>query len=32
MNVGLGTDDEERNFETFAVLDDGYIDLSETLQ
>ena len=24
--------DEERNFESFAVLDDGDIDLSQTLQ
>jgi hypothetical protein len=31
MNVSLGTDDEERDFESFAVLDDGDIDLSETL-
>jgi hypothetical protein len=32
MHVGLGTDDEERDFESFAVPDDGDIDLSETLE
>jgi hypothetical protein len=30
MHVGLGTDHEERDFESFAVLDDGDIVLSET--
>ena len=29
MTVSLGTEDEERNFESFAVLD---FDLSETLR
>ena len=29
MIVSLGADDEERNFEFFAMLDDGDIDLSE---
>ena len=32
MTVSLGTDDEERNFESFAVPDDADIDLSETLR
>ena len=32
MHVSLGTDDEERYFESFAILDDGDVDLSETLR
>jgi hypothetical protein len=32
MHVGLGKNDEERDFESFAVLDDGDIVLSETLR
>ena len=31
VHVSLGTDDEKRNFESFAVLDDGNVDLSKTL-
>ena len=32
MTVSLGTDDEQQDLESFAVLDNGHIDLSETLK
>ena len=32
LTISLGTDDEEGNFASFAILDNGDIDLSETLR
>jgi hypothetical protein len=32
MGVSLGPNDEQWDFESFAVLDDGHINLSETLR
>jgi hypothetical protein len=32
MDASFGTDDEQRIFESFAVLAAGHIDFGETLQ